>query len=118
MHALKLAPLAALAVLTAVPALADHRHRRDCGHVYSRPHGGWVSIDVFGRFGGFSYQSRRSPYSGRYRGDRYADPYGYSRGYRGYSKKELKRMEKYYKKRYRKSRHYGHHDYGPFCPRY
>ena len=130
MKVLSLAPLAALAFLIAVPATAGHRHGRECGHVYSRPHGGWISIDVFGRFGGFRYRSQRSPYG--YRDDhndryyrRYSDPYGSPYGYGGYGRyghpltwKEFKRRQKYYKKRYKKTRHYGHHDYGPFCPRH
>ena len=124
MKALTLASLAALALVIGVPANAGHRHGRDCGHVYSRPHGGWISIDVFGRFGGFSYRSQRSPHG--YHDDRYyrrySDPYGYSPGYGRYGHpltwKEFKRRQKYYKKRYRKMRHHGHHDYGPFCPHY
>lgn len=117
MKALKLAPLALLALAVTVPADAGHRHRNGCGHVYSRPHRGWVSIDVSSRYGGFSYRSRRSPNGyGRY-GDRYGDPY-YDLYRRGYSWKDFKRREKYYKKRYRKRRHHGHFDYGPFCPGY
>ena len=73
--------------LAATPALAGHKHRRGCGHVYSRPHNGWVSINVATRGFGFAFQSSRryDPYGDRYYREPYYDPYygrGYDRGYR------------------------------------
>ena len=43
------------AFLLATPLMARHKHRRDCGHYYE-PNRGWISIEVFGQRGGFSYQ--------------------------------------------------------------
>ena len=67
--------------IAALPATAGHRHRRGCGHVYSRAHHGWVSVNVATRGFGFSFQSSR-PYRDRYYRDPYYDPY-YGRGYGG-----------------------------------
>jgi|GEM_PF-6701231 len=62
-------PLLLLAAfLLATPLMAGHRHGRDCGHYYE-PRRGWISIEVFGRHGGFAY--RQAP---RYR---YYDDYYY-----------------------------------------
>ena len=70
--------------LAALPAMAGHKHRRGCGHVYSRSHGGWIGINVATRNFGFSFQSAPRYdgryYRDRYYGDRYYDPYG-GRGY-------------------------------------
>lgn len=70
--------------LAAAPAMAGHKHRRGCGHVYSRAHHGWVSVNVATPHFGFSYSRapRYDPYGydDRYQPDRYYDR-GYDRGY-------------------------------------
>ncbi len=116
--------LALVLGLTALPALAGHKHRRGCGHVYSRGHGGWISINVATRNFGFSYS--RAPRYSRYDRDRYyGDPYGggyyggdpYGGGYYGrgswdpyYYDRSYDRHRGYWKK------HRGHrHGYKARC---
>jgi hypothetical protein len=96
--------------MAAMPAMADHRHGRGCGHVYSQARHGWVSVNVGTRNFGFSYQS-----APRY--DRYYDPYydgrydrGYSRGYgRGYGWDPDRYDSRYSKHRGYWKHHHGHH---------
>ncbi|MCB1022683.1 MAG: hypothetical protein KDC27_22320 [Acidobacteria bacterium] len=71
--------------LSAMPAMAGHRHGRGCGHMYSRAHNGWVSVNVATPYFGFSYSRapRYDRYDDRHYG-RYSDPYGgpgYGGGY-------------------------------------
>ena len=107
--------------MAAMPALAKHKHRRGCGHVYSRPHHGWVSVNVATRGFGFSFQSSRrgdhyrDRYSDRYYREPYHDPY-YGRSYRGdrwdpyYYDRSYDRHKGYWKK------HRGHrHGYQSRC---
>jgi hypothetical protein len=94
--------------MAAAPAMARHKHRRGCGHVYSSAHRGWISVNVATRGFGFSFSS--APRYGRYDDRRY-DPY-YGRG----------RWDPYrYDSRYDRHRsywraHYGHrHGYKDRC---
>ena len=57
----KLSLLVLVGLLSTMPLLAGHKHRRGCGHHY-HPQRGWVSVQVFGRHGGFAYQSAPDPY--------------------------------------------------------
>lgn len=61
------------AFLLATPLMAGHRHGRECGHYYE-PRRGWISIEVFGRHGGFAYRQapRSDYYYDDYRGRRRA----------------------------------------------
>lgn len=47
--------------LAVSPLAAKHKHGRGCGHYY-QPQRGWLSIEVFGRNGGFAYRQGPSPY--------------------------------------------------------
>jgi hypothetical protein len=101
--------------LSAMPAMAGHRHGRGCGHVYSRAHHGWIAVNVVTRNFGFSYQSapRYDPSGGdRYYGKGYRsygggywDPYRYDSRYdrhRGYWKKHHGHRHNYHDRcRYR-----------------
>ena len=102
--------------LSALPAVAGHRHGRGCGHAYSRAHHGWVAVNVATRSFGFSYRSAPSYdryYGDRYYGNRYyGDPYGggYWNPYRYDS-----RYDKHHG--YWKKHHGHHHGYHGHCRR-
>jgi hypothetical protein len=108
--------------LSAMPAMAGHRHGRGCGHVYSRARHGWIAVDVASRNFGFSYRSapRYDAYGGgryygdRYYGDRYyGDPYG---GYGGGYWDPYRYDSRYDKHRGYWKKHWGHrHNYHDRC---
>ena len=63
-------PLLLLAgLLLATPLMADHRHRRGCGHHFE-PNRGWISVEAYGPRGGFAFH--RAPGVAYYR-DGYYD---------------------------------------------
>ena len=93
----KLAFVAALAFAAALPLAAGHRHGRDCGHYYSRAHGGWVAFSVAAPWGVGSYG--RGFDRGFYGRDRY-----YDRRARKRYLKELRRRQRF-ARRYRRGRY-------------
>lgn len=121
----------ALLLSGAASAEAGHRHGRDCGHIYDRYARKWVSVNLFGPHGGFSFGYQSAPryhYHGRKRCYRshgrwdYRDSY-YDRGYYGghgyYDDRRYRGRDRYFERRYGKRRYYkkhGHHHYGGFCP--
>lgn len=86
-------------ILLATPLMARHKHRRNCGHSY-QPNRGWISIEVFGRRGGFSYQ--QAP--------RYDDYYDDRRS-RRYCKRKCRRRHRHFlqqRRVYQQRRHHHH----------
>ncbi len=105
----------ALACAAAVPLSAGHHHGRDCGHYYSRSHGGWVAFSVVTPWGAGAFGR------GYDRGPRYRSHRGHDRGYydRGYYGEGRYYRDKHAYKRYlkqrrkhEKRRHRGHHRRG------
>lgn len=85
------------AFLLATPLMARHKHRRGCGHYYE-PNRGWLSIEVHGRRGGFSY--RQAP-----RNNYYRDGYYDGRRNQRYCKRKCRRRHRHF---YQPSRHRHH----------
>ena len=94
----KLTLLAALALATALPLAASHRHGRNCGHYYSSAQGGWVAVSVATPFGAgvFGRGYDRGP---RYRRDGYYDRGYYRQGRYFRDKRAYKRFLKEQRKR-------------------
>jgi len=86
----------AAALALSLPLSADHRHGRDCGHVFDSHRGSWISVQFGPPFGfgivnrGFDRDRRFNRYGDRYN-DRYDD-----RHYR--DSHRFKHNKKYYKK--------------------
>ena len=104
----KLTLLLLAAFLLATPLMADHRHRRDCGHYYDRARG-WLSIEVFGRNGGFFYQ--QAPRRSYYR-DGYSEGYYDGRRARHYCERRCRARHKHFYHEPR-GRGHGHHHHRP-----
>jgi hypothetical protein len=106
----------AAAQALSLPLGADHRHGRDCGHVFDSHRGSWISIQIATPFGlgvvnrGFDRGRRFDRYGDRYYGRYYQD----SRRFK-HNKKYFKRLRKQRLRDHRQFRHPRHHVHGPAC---
>ena len=103
--------LVALAFATALPLAAGHRHGRDCGHYYSRSHGGWVAFSVVTPWGAGSFGR------GSDRGPQYYDRGYYDRGYYdgGPYYRDKRAYKRYVKEQRRRQKYLRRHRHSRYC---
>lgn len=103
-----------------LPLSADHRHGRDCGHVFDSHRGGWFSVQFATPFGfgfvnrGFDRDRRFNRYGDRY-DDRYDNRYYQDSRRFKQRKKFFKKMRKQRLRDHRRFYNQRHHVHGPAC---